>query len=166
MERDVNGDGEFEFFDLDANRLDQEWLNQPKLYHEYATKLADARRDHEQAKANLKLVESEARLRIRKNPTQYDLPKATEGAIEEVVVTQPDYRKALHKMLEAKHASEVLQATVDALDHRKKALEKLVELRLHDYYAEPRVRDRGSDNGRAFREDVKKMERKRGQRPA
>ena len=32
-----------EFLELDSDRLDEQWLEQPRLYHKYARKLANAK---------------------------------------------------------------------------------------------------------------------------
>ena len=79
-------DDEFSFLDIDPYNLDEEWRDQPKLYGKWAKRLANARRDLEQAKANLELVEAELSIAIREDPSHYDIPKATDKAVEKVVL--------------------------------------------------------------------------------
>jgi hypothetical protein len=128
-----------EVFDLDRHRLDEEWLLQPRLRREWGEKLAEARKEHDRAKANLNVVEAEIELSIRKNPSHFDLEKVTEGAVKATVLVQPEYQKAVEASLVAKHNVDVIQAYLDAIDDRKRTLENLVQLWLADYYAEPRV---------------------------
>ena len=45
--------------EIDENALDEEWVEQPSLYFRYASMVADARRDLDQAKANLDLTKAE-----------------------------------------------------------------------------------------------------------
>ena len=127
-----------DIFDLDKNRLDEEWTQQPRLYAQYATKLADARAEHERAKASRDVVEAELDRDIRLNPEKYDLTKVTEGSIQSTITLQKAHRKVVGDVIEASHTVDTLDAYVRALDHRKKALEKLVDLRLADYFSEPR----------------------------
>ena len=129
-----------EFFDLDKHKLDVELERQPRLYYEHAAKLADARRDYEQAEAEKDLVEAEVDRAIRSDPAEFGFDgnsKPTETAIKNAVATSKRVKATIHAAIQAKHAVDILQAGVTALDHRKRALEKLVDLRLAEYFADP-----------------------------
>jgi len=130
---------EFDFFNLNELRLDEEWINQPKLYYTYAAKLARRRKRHEQAKANLNVVESELSREMRRIPKIFGIDKVSESAIEKFIPLQHSYKEALEKVIEAKHEMDIMQAAVDALDHRKKALENLTHLYAMNYFSEPRL---------------------------
>ena len=54
-------------------------------------------------------------------------------------------------MISTKHKVDVLQVVVDALDHRKKALENLVTLHGMSYFASPKA-------PKEIRNDVKEVE--------
>ena len=65
----------FDFFEIDLDRLDEEWLNQPKLYHEHSTYLTEAKEEKSRCEARLEVANDDRRavrakldLRIRKNP--------------------------------------------------------------------------------------------------
>ena len=155
MTNEVTDDNDgFEFFDLNPNRLDTEWLDQARRYHEHALKYADARRDYEQAKTELALAESEARLKVRRNPAVYGLDdtRPTVDSIKDCAMIQPEVREAARSLADAGHEVDVHKAAVDALSHRKAALENLVKLRLSDYYSEP-------SKPAAARDDLRRMER-------
>lgn len=140
------------FFDLDPNHLDDEWLSQPKIYYEQAVRLADARAEHEKAKSAHDVakndrddVAAELDLKIRKDPITYGLEKVTEPAIDKCVRLQPEFKEGTKEIYRSKDrinkaAAEVgqLEALVSALDHRKKALEKLVELWMANYFSMPK----------------------------
>lgn len=148
-------------FDIDKNMLDDEWLNQPKRYFEWAVRLEDARADFEICKAEFDVVKSELDLAIRTNPDDYDLPKVTDKSIAAALITQQGYKDAQQDMFETKHRVGVLQAVVTALDHRKKALEKLVDLHGQKYFASPRA----SESSREAMSDVEKGSvRRRGKK--
>lgn len=126
---------------IDRNSLDDEWVEQPGLYHRYAVALADAKQELDYEKANLDLVKAELDADIRTDPEAYGLARTTESAIESTILTQKRYRVAQKKVREAKHRVDVLSAAVGALDHRRKALENLVSLFLADYYSKPKAPD-------------------------
>lgn len=144
---------------VNMKALDVQWCEQPRLYFRYAAELADARRDMDDAKADLDLTDAELDLAIRSSPGDYGLEKVTEAAVKAAIPAQQSHKTAHEQMLKAKHDVDVLGAAVGALDHRKKALENLVQLRLADYYSEPRA----PKGARERMDDVRKKEvRQRG----
>lgn len=154
-------------FDIDKNLLDDEWLRQPKLYFEWAVQLEDARAEFEETKAEFDVTKSEVDLAIRMSPGDYeDLPKEvvekgkiTEKMVAAILITQTEYKDAQQAMFTARHRVGILQAVVTALDHRKKALEKLVDLYGQKYFATPRA----SENSKEAMEEVEKNSvRRRG----
>jgi Na+-translocating ferredoxin:NAD+ oxidoreductase RnfC subunit len=129
---------DFEILSIDQNLLDREWLNQPRFFFQYARQLADARRSYEEAKANLKLVAAEADQKVRERASQME-QKVTEAMIAAAVLRRNDYREAEQAVFTAKHNMDVLDAAVEALRHRKDALENLVRLHGQNYFSEPRA---------------------------
>jgi len=126
---------------IDMNRLDEEWRDQPRLYYEWASHLAEARRDAAEAANSLKATEADLKSAIRNNPVAYGLgEKPTVDAINAAVVAQPDYTLAAKEVLDADYAVDLIGAAVKALDHRKKALENLVDLHGQSYFSTPRVK--------------------------
>jgi hypothetical protein len=142
------------FLAIDENQLDVEWLGQAELYYTYAAKLSDAIASMDEAKADFELTQAELAKDIREDPGKYDLGKVTDKSVEATVIMQKEYQEAQAAVNTAKHRVGVLKAAVDALDQRKKALEKLVELRLANYYSEPRARTEGA------REEVDNIRKK------
>lgn len=128
-------------FTIDLGCLDEEWVKQPDLYHDYAKELANARRVYEEAKARLKLTDAELELEIRKEPKAFDLVKVTESVIAAVVEVQEGHQKAVSAVIKARHRVDLLEGAVTALDHRKRALEKAVDLWSMSYFAEPRSKN-------------------------
>lgn len=149
-----------EIFDLDPNLLDEEWVRQPVLYHHYAIELANARAELERLRAARDVTTAELDKNIRAVPEEFGLLKITEGGVQQTVILQPRYQEADQAVRDAKHAVDISQVAVDTLDHRKKALEKLVDLRLADYFSTPRA----SGVSKERMDGVEKREvRKRGQ---
>lgn len=147
---------------IDQNRLDDEWLAQPKLYFQYAAELADARRDLDFAKNSLEVVKAELYQSIMSSPDAYGLAKTTENAINSALPTQDGYQDAQAVVVKAKHRVAVLDAVVGALDHRKKALEHLVSLFLSNYYSKPKASDGTKDRmDEVERDDVRRRGRRK-----
>lgn len=138
------------FIEIDKNNLDEEWLRQPKLYHSYALRLADAKDTLTRTKAELELVTAEVSMRVRLHPDDFSLPKITDSSVESAVLKTAEYKKALLQFHKAKHEVDVLEAAVSALEHKKRALENLVILEGRDYWAEPRA-------PKGHKEDIDKM---------
>lgn len=144
-------------FQIDVNRLDEEWVRQPELYRRYAEAAADAKRVHEEAKNDLEVIRADVEQMVRKNPESFGLAKTTEGAIKTAIDLNEKVRIAVETVIEARHSMDVIQAAVGSLDHRKSALGDLVRLFLADYFSKPQV-DEGS------KEAVDDMEKRRTRR--
>jgi len=127
-------------FSIDEYNLEKEWIGQPKLYFTWAKRAADCRSRFDEAKTNLDLVRAEVDQEIRETPAKYGFgeKKPTEKAIESLVVQHERVVRAMHNLVTMRHAYDIAQAAVAALDHRKTALERLVQLHLANYYSEPR----------------------------
>ena len=148
-------------FDVNLNKLDQAWLEQAPLYYEHAMVLADARREHERAKAERDLVTAELDWAIRLTPSEYGVEKITEGAVEKTALLQRGYREAVAKLIDAKHLMDTADAMVRALEHRKATLESLVTFESRNYFAAPRAR---GEDGRRMEEVEKRAARSAGRR--
>lgn len=149
-----------DFFELDPNRLDEEWCNQPRLYHAYATKLAHARKTHEEAKASRDIVSAEIEMDVRKNPEKYGLAKITEESVKKAVTLSSRYALANQEVIETRHDMDVVQAAVDTLDHRKKALENLVQLWSQNYFSEPKKPKLSQEKQEELDEKIKRQTRR------
>jgi len=143
---------------INEHQLDDEWINQPELYSKWAINAADARRDYDEAKAELDVMRAELDRAIRSDPEYYKLTKVTESVIASTVVVQPIYKDLQKKVIDAKHSLDVCSAVVGALDHRRSALSKLVDLFLADYFSKPKPSKRA-------KEHTDDIERKRIRKP-
>ena len=149
------------FIEIDENNLDGEWLNQAVLYFDFAAKLADARREVDLSKSQLEVAKATVAKQVRDDPENYGLLKVTERAVEEAIPLQPIVQTVMKKLIEAKHTADILSAAVEGLNHRKKALEKRVDLFLANYFSKPRA----SEGSRERMEEVEKRSvRRKGKR--
>lgn len=125
--------------DIDPLRLDEEWLGQPQQRQIFGELLADAQLELDNAKASLSVAEAEADRDIRECPADYGIDKLSEARVSATVTLHPSVKVAVKKLNEARHKVNVLQAAVDGLEHRKRALTQLVELHGQDYFATPKM---------------------------
>ncbi len=126
--------------EIDKFRLDEEWVEQPALYVEYAERLAEQMKRLDYAKSDLELTVAEIDKDIRLYfQTKYGLEKLTENVVSNTIILQPRYQVALKALNETKHDVAILRAAVDGLDQRKSALENLVKLFLSSYFAQPQA---------------------------
>lgn len=144
---------------IDPDRLDEEWINQPEIFFEYAQKKAGASRRVDEAKAELEVVEAELAKAIRNRPERFGLSKITDKGLESVILMQDDYITARQELTDAKYELDLLDAMVKALHQRKSALENLVDLHGQSYFASPRE----SENSRGYGEEARRKETRRGQ---
>jgi hypothetical protein len=128
---------------IDKTALEQEWVEQPALYFEWAKEAADCQSVLDREKSRLDVVKAELEQSIRDNPGQYNVAKVTEASVAAAILTQPEYQAAVRKVNDARHAHGVANAAVNALEHRKRSLSMLVELWVREYYtadSSPRAR--------------------------
>ncbi len=143
--------------DIDKYKLDEELVKQVRLYDKFSEKLAFAKNDHSEAVDERELVEAELDSQIREDPGKFGLSKITEGAIEKATILHERYQSALFSERKCMKAMNILQAKVNTLDHRKKALEGLVQLLLSSYYSSD-VRIPGATEEQ--KEEAKNMEKR------
>lgn len=135
--------GEFEReLHIDQYALDQEWLGQPMLYQRYAEKVAVARRDLDVMKDEI--AEFEARVDQEVRDAAGD-EKITEKAITQKIALNPRLKEKKRALLDAKYELDRLSGMLTSLDHRRRALENLVDLHGQSYFATPRE-PKGGEN--------------------
>lgn len=135
-----------DFVAIDADRLDQECLRQPRLVLAAGTLEADARLAVDELKRKFDLLEADLFLRVRNAPSEYDLhDKPTVDTIKSAVVVQPAYQDAVRKLNEAQHARAIHGTAVSALEHKKRMLEKSIDLLGMDYHSEPKPKSQSQE---------------------
>lgn len=148
-------------WDIDPYALDKELLRQASLTYHWAERQADAQRDQDEAKAKLDVTRANLDLDVRSNPEAYGIAKISEKTVESAVLTQQAYQDGLREIAKARHDLDVFKAAVQACEHKKRALEKLVDLFLAGYFGEPKI---NNDNKAEVDEMQKRAIRKKGRR--
>lgn len=130
----------FDFFDLDSTRLDDAWRGQPKHVWKVTEKVAELRAEVEKAKARIESTKANVALEARQNPDDFGIDKLTEDAVKNAVAGNKRVTLAIDKLIQAKFELEKWEGVLIALDHRKRALENLVDLHGQGYFAEPSLK--------------------------
>lgn len=150
-----------EKMEIDIDRLDENWLEQAPLFFEISTKLVKAKEKLAKKSTMLELREASVAQDARDFPEKYGIAKITESTIKEAVKLDKDRVDALEKVSIAKSSVELYQVAVNALEHRKRALESLVTLQGQNYFATPREPTNNREEQKR-REDMRKGKIRRG----
>ena len=145
---------------IDPENITEAWEDQPAKMLEYSILSADAEHAVDEAKARLSLVDAQLEADIRTNPSGYGLAKTTEAAIASAVAGAETHKEASDALIEARHFARIYKAAVDALSHRKAALQGMTDLFMRTWYADPKQRTM-SDGDPEKRVKMKRRVRRR-----
>ena len=127
--------------DIDRNRLDDEWCNQPKLFNAWQKKYAKAKLELDNAKTELEIIEAELTLLVKRDPIKYGLPEnAAAGQIASAVKQTKRWQVWSRKINQLQYKVQLLSGTLKSLDQRRAGLERLVQLHGQDYFSVPKAR--------------------------
>lgn len=155
--------------EIGKHNLDEEWENQPLLFAKWAEEEVEAQFQRDKKKEQLELERAKIDSAIRKNPMAFGIDKVTEAAIQNVILQTKSYQKISNDYLDAVKNSKILSVARESFDQRKKALEKLTDLFLSNYWAEPNITREGKEKmekvnqeeaQRSFQDSMVKRRRK------
>lgn len=136
---------EFEDFDfetdleLDPMSLDVEWIDQSKLYMQYAEACAHAVKMEQKKHERVKTIRSELILEANEGGEKLIGIKPTVSTIEAWYRIQPKYKEAKKEWHEAEYSANLFKSALTALTNKKVALENLVRLWLGEYFSGPKT---------------------------
>ena len=131
---------------INKHELDIEWMNQPRLFAEWGEKLVNAEEKVDKAKAQLELVRAQVDSKIRLENSSI---KVTENFISNAIMQDKNYQKAIADHIEAKKQQGIIEIARKAFEfQRNKALDRLTDLFLSNYWAEPRGKAEGLINSK------------------
>ena len=146
-------------FDLDPNKLEIDWILQPKLMREATDRRASVIYDIGEKKAEIEVKHAELKYDVRTNPETWGLEKVTEGAIQDCLADHEELLELNSELRKLEHQKELLKGLIDSLGDRKSALENLVKLHGQDYFSVPYV---AGPSGKKMEREQKKQIRKPG----
>ena len=124
---------------IDSEALDVEWLGQAELMRRYTRHAADMKKQMDETKERLDVTKAQLDMGIRSAPSHYGLEKVTEGALQSIILLQPQCQKLSQAYIDAKYEYDIAVGAVRAVDQRKDALENLVRLLNASYFAGPQT---------------------------
>lgn len=124
---------------INKYNLDEELIRQPQHYYQWAKAEAIAADKVARLKDSLEVIKSKMEIRIRKNPTLFDLPdNPKEALIKSAIIVQSKVKRASKRLIAAQKTHRLLQKAEKSFEHRKKSLEGLVSLNMQMHFATPR----------------------------
>ena len=124
---------------IDPSALDVEWLEQASLMIKYVKHAAQTRLELDKAKDVLDICKAGLDKAIRADPEAFEILKLTETVILNTIIVEGEYQKVNEIYLETKYESDMAKGAVQAIEHKKSALENLVKLHGQQYFAGPSV---------------------------
>lgn len=125
---------------INIDELDVELLRQASLFQYWGRQEAQALYEKDQVEETLSKCKARIELDIRKNQEKYGYTdKLTEGAVSCLLINQQEVVAATEASLKSRYKARILGIAVKSFEHKKKALEKLVELYISGYWATPKV---------------------------
>lgn len=128
-----------EILKIDEGSLDTECLRHPRRVLRWVLLEAEAKQDVALAKARLDLVRARLRNAVRADPARHGLKdKPAKDLVDDAAEATDDYQAALAELIAAEAHVDQVKGVVSGLHEKRRAIERLVELKQIDYYAEPR----------------------------
>lgn len=126
---------------IDPNALDIEWLRQPELAFQYGKYWTECKENLAKAEENIKLIRSELSQEAFSNPSVMGKDvKATAPSVEAYYRNHLDHIEAKKRLIEAQSECDIAEIAYKEISiSRKAALQNLVELHGHHYFAGPVV---------------------------
>ena len=136
---------------IDPDALDVEWLEHSNRFDIYSSHLDDMSKtrnelktDLEKQKEEVKRVQADLDLRIRRDPKKFDLEKVTENSISSAILTSTEYQEAQDKYFDIQENLNKAQdkvnrghTNVNTMLAKRTALQELNQLMRMQYFATP-----------------------------
>lgn len=124
---------------IDDTALDIEWLDQAELMRKYTFLESKMKYEVDLLTEELSILRAELDRDIREDPEAFGITKLTEGAISNTIILQDEYKEKQKELIEARHEHNNAKGAVESMQHKKYALQGLVELFGKNYFAGPSV---------------------------
>lgn len=116
---------------IDPYVLDEECLDQGRKIMTMAELYSEAVEERDRAKLQTEVVYANLSLKVRRNPEAYGLKdKPSDKQVDAVVLTQPLYIKARHRLIRATKDCELYKPGLDAFKDRSIQIGRLINMRL------------------------------------
>jgi hypothetical protein len=120
---------------IEVNSLDLEWVRHPHKFMYYSETAAKANDIVRRMKNDLELIDAKLDKEFRESMEG----KVTEGAVKAKITEDERHLQALMNYNDSLYHAELCAAAVKAMEHKKVALQNLVQLLSASYFAGPKV---------------------------
>lgn len=134
-----------EMLEIDLHTMDDALRDQPTFMRKASGELAMAEKQAKEAKAAFKLVKADLETKIRDEPEEYGIAKATERSVEATAILQEEYQEAEQEMIDADYRRDLLDGLVESLREKRTSLSKLSDLWLGQYWGEVPVKRKATE---------------------
>ena len=146
---------------IDPSMLDEEWLQQPLLFDQAQQAAADALEKRDNLKTQLTWLEADRASYIRKAFKEEGLDKApTQAVVDDWVTKCVEVQVAREELTAAYIESARANNLVESFQMRKRALEKLTDLHISNYFSVPNPGHLVDGGKRFLQEKEKRVEEK------
>lgn len=157
---------------IDKYALDEEWEKQAALFMSYCEAYAEAVYDRDRIKEQLEIERAKVGQEIQDDPESFGLAKVTIDALNKTINKDQRIIDKQQELHEANKNVNLLSGGKEAMNHKKKAIEMLVELLIQGYFAEPKVKKEAKEQSskkkseeiRESLEDNKRLKNRRRNR--
>jgi hypothetical protein len=119
---------------IDPFALDTECLDQGRKVLEMADLYSIAVESRDRAKLSVEVIHAQEALRVRRNPSNYELKdKPSDAVVNSVVTIQPRYIRARQRLIRLNRDCEMLKPGVDGFKDRSIQIGRLINLLLSGY---------------------------------
>ncbi len=137
--------------DVDLGRLEEQWATQHRFARERYARIASLNKAAAEAQQKLKVIKAEVAKDVRANPDRYGYDSIkNKEQVEDAVTLSERVKVAEAAIIEADYRVDLGKAAIAEVEHRKRALEKEVDLFLGAYFAKPKKPAPGKAADRAF----------------
>lgn len=123
---------------IDPDKLDEEIFSQPGLYMKFSEVYSEAEKRREKLKNKLGILEANLDFEIRSKPERFglkSLKSITESLVKNTIQRQEEVQQLNEKIIQANYDLNIVKAAITSLEHKKKMLEKAVDLYNGQYFS-------------------------------
>ena len=122
---------------IDHDNLDLECVDQPMLLFRYSEHLATKQAEYAKVKEEFEVLKAETDREIRANPDSFGIGKLTETIVSNTTILQPEIKDKTKELNELRYEVGIASAAVEAVQHKKRMLEVLMQLHGQKYFSAP-----------------------------
>jgi len=125
---------------IDRYNLDEELVQQPQLYYDWAIKAVFAEVDSKEAKNKYEIVLGLMVNKIKRDPEVYDAGEKVSDFIAKAIASkQKRVKKYFRRYMDALRDEKTLDEAKKSFQQRKNMLESLTSLNVQLHFADPKV---------------------------